>query len=79
MRSRNQRSCEITLRTRELSKRFFQCAQCFHVEVVGRFVEKQHVAARTQHLGQMHPVALAAGQTADAFLLIRPLKLKRPT
>ena len=41
------------------------------VEVVGRLVEQQDVAARLEQLGQVDPVALAAGQLADRLLLVR--------
>ena len=44
----------------EAFERFLQRAQRFDVEIVGRFVEQQHVAALFQHLGHMHAVALAA-------------------
>ena len=42
-----------------------------NTEVVGRLVEQQHVAAAAQHLGEMHAVALAAGELADLLLLVR--------
>ena len=45
---------------REILQRLFQRAQRIDVEVVGRFVEQQHVGAGLEHLGQMHAVALAA-------------------
>ncbi len=80
MRSRNQRSWEITTAPPgKASKRFFQRAQGFHVQIVGRFVEQQHVAAFFQQFGQVQAVAFAAGQILDEFLLIVPLKLNRPT
>src|SRR3569833_1898488 len=34
---------------REVEQRFFERAQCFHVEVVGGLVEQQHVAAALLH------------------------------
>ena len=40
------------------------------VEVVGRLVEQQHVAARLEQLGQVDAVPLAAGQLADRLLLV---------
>ena len=46
---------------RELQQRVFQRPQRIDVEVVGRLVEQQQVGAGFQHLGQVHPVALAAG------------------
>ena len=71
MRSRNQRSCEITTaQPGKLEQRFFERAQRLDVEVVGRLVEQQHVAAALQHLGQVHAVALAARQLADQLLLV---------
>jgi hypothetical protein len=63
----------------EVFERFFQRAQGFDVEVVGRFVEQQHVAALLQHLGHVDAVAFTARQLADLLLLVRPLKLKAPT
>ena len=46
----------------EGDERVLERAERVHVEVVGRFVEQQHVGAGFQHLGQMHPVAFAAGE-----------------
>ena len=48
------------------------------VEVVGRFVEQQQVAAALKQLRQVHAVAFAAGEVGDALLLVRAAKLKRP-
>jgi len=58
--------------TGEVQQRFFQCAQGFHVEVVGGFVEQQDIAATLQEFRQMYPVAFTAGQVADMLLLITP-------
>jgi hypothetical protein len=44
------------------------------VEVVGRFVEQQHVAAAAQHLGQLDAVALTAGDLAHLLLLVAALE-----
>ncbi len=63
---------------REFEQRVFQRAQRFDVEVVGRFVQQQHVAAGDQRLGQVQPAALAAGQVPTLFCWSPPLKLKRP-
>jgi hypothetical protein len=80
MRSRNQRSWLMTTAAAgEALQRLFQRPQRVHVQVVGRLVQQHHVGPALEHLGQMHPVALAAGERADELLLIRPAKLKRPT
>jgi len=55
---------------RERQQRLFERTQRLDVEVVGRFVEQQHVAAGLQHLRQVNAVALAAGQLADQLLLL---------
>jgi hypothetical protein len=47
------------------------------VEIVGRFVEQQHVGAGLQHLGEMDAVALSAGQVADLLLLVGALEVER--
>ena len=44
----------------KILQRLFQRAQRIDVEIVGGFVEQQHVGAGLQHLGQMHAVAFAA-------------------
>ena len=63
MRSRNQRSWEITSTVPANSQqRVLERAQRLHVEVVGRLVEQQHVAAVQQRLGEMQAPALAAGE-----------------
>jgi hypothetical protein len=77
MRSRNQRSCEITTaQPGNASSAFFERAQGFDVQVVGGLVEQQHVAAFLQHLGQVHAIALAARQLADQLLLLRALEVE---
>src|SRR3546814_863312 len=38
---------------RKILQRLFECRQRFGVEIVGRFVEQQHVAALFQHLRHM--------------------------
>ena len=45
-------------------------AEGIDVEVVGRLVEEQQVAARAQELGHVQPVALAARQLRDLLLLV---------
>src|SRR3546814_6178788 len=61
---------------RELEQRVFQRAQGLDVEVVGRFVEQQHVAALQQGLGQVQAAALTARQRADQFLLVLALEVE---
>src|SRR6185437_14869843 len=61
----------------KILQRLFQRAQRIDVEVVGRFVEQQHVGARLEHLGQMHAVALAARQRAHFLLLVGALEVER--
>ena len=46
--------------------RFFENAQGREVEVVGRLVEHEDVAADREELGEKHAVALAAAEVADA-------------
>lgn len=64
---------------RELQQGVFQCAQGFDIQVVGWFVEQQHVAANLQQLRQMQTTALTAGEFANAFTLINPFKVKAVT
>ena len=45
----------------EILERCFQGAQGFDVEVVGRLVEQQDIAAFLEHLGEVDAVAFAAG------------------
>ncbi len=46
------------------------------VEVVGRLVEQEDVAARLEELGQVDPVALAARELADLLLLVGALEVE---
>src|SRR5215213_9210477 len=55
---------------REVEQRLLERAQRVDVEVVRRLVEEQHVAAALEQLGEMHAVALAAGELADLLLLV---------
>src|SRR5690606_635305 len=61
---------------RELQQRVFQRAQGLDVEVVGRFVEQQHVAALQQGLGHVQAAAFATGERADQLLLVLPLEVE---
>ena len=55
----------------EVQQRLFERAQRVDVEIVGRLVEQQQVAALLQQLRQVDAVALAARQRADLPLLRR--------
>ena len=61
----------------EVEQRVLERAQRVDVEVVGRLVEQQHVAAALQELREVHPVALAAREVADPLLLIAALEVER--
>ncbi len=54
----------------EVEQRLFERAQRVDVEVVGRLVEQQQVAAALQQLGQVQAIALSARERADFLLLI---------
>jgi hypothetical protein len=56
-----------------------QRAQRVHVEVVGRLVEQQHVAARLEQLGQVDAVALPARQLPTELLLVRAAEVEATT
>ena len=43
-------------------QRLFQRPQRVDIQIVGWLVEQKHIGAGLQHPGQMHAVALAAGQ-----------------
>ena len=44
----------------EFHQRIFQRAQGFHVQIIGGFIEQQHIAALQQRLRHMQAAALAA-------------------
>ena len=68
MRSRNQRSWLMTDGAAgEVLQRLLQGAHGVHVQVVGRFVQQDHVGPAFEHLGQVHAVALAAGEHRPPF------------
>ena len=52
-------------------QRFLETAQRREVEVVGRLVEHEHVAAGAQELGEQHAVPLAARELRDPRALRR--------
>ena len=54
----------------------FERTQRVDVEVVGRLVEQQHVAAGLEQLGEVQPVALATGQVADALAVVGALEVE---
>ena len=77
MRSRNQRSCEMTTtQPGNVEQRLLERAQRVDVEIVRRLVEQQQVAAALQQLGQMQAIALAARERADLLLLIAALEVE---
>ena len=78
MRSRNQRSWEMT--TAQPGKRLeaaLERPERVDVEVVGGLVEQEHVAAGAQQLGQVDAVALASGELADLLLLVGAVEVER--
>jgi hypothetical protein len=64
--------------TGEILQRRFQRLQGFHVQIVGRFVKQQHVAAGFQQLGHVDAVALPPDRRPTFFCWSPPLKLKAP-
>ncbi|MCY1214074.1 hypothetical protein D9M72_258780 [compost metagenome] len=60
----------------ELQQRVFQRAQRFHVEVVRRLIQQQHVAAGDQRLGHVQAAAFTARQRADLLLLVAALEVE---
>ncbi len=61
---------------REVQQRILERAQRLHVQIVGRLVEQQHVAAGAQHLGEVHAIALAARELPDQLLLLRAFEIE---
>src|ERR1019366_7168846 len=61
----------------ELLERVLQVLRRLDVQVVGRFVEQDDVAAGGERLGQVDAVALPAGQLAHLLLLIAALEVER--
>ncbi len=61
----------------EILERLLERAQGIHIEIVGRLVKQQHVCAGLEHLGEMYPVALTAGELADFFLLVGAPEVER--
>jgi hypothetical protein len=79
MRSRNQRSWLTTWRRLRIREGFFEGAQGFDVEVVGGFVEQQHVGAFGEGLGQVDRRLRSPPERMPTFFCwSEPLKLKRP-
>ncbi len=66
----------MTAQPAKFSSAILKRCQRFGVEVVGRFVEQEDVAAGLQHLGEVHAVALTAGKVADLLLLVAALEVE---
>src|SRR5258708_1345672 len=60
----------------ELQERVLERAQRVDVEVVGRLVEEQQIAAALEELGEMDAVALTAREVLDLLLLVRALEVE---
>ena len=65
-------------RAGKLQQGIFERTQGFDVQVVGRFIQHQHIAARNQGLGQVQPAAFPARQHADSFLLVGAVEVEAP-
>ena len=61
-------------RSGEIMKEALQPGDRFRIEVVGRFVQKQHIRRAQQQLAQRDPALLAAGQLGDIGLARRHAK-----
>ena len=60
----------------EVQQGLFQRAQGFHVEVVGRLVQQQHVGALFQGQRQVQAAALTTGEVLNELLLIAALEVE---
>src|SRR5262245_49090074 len=60
----------------ETFQRLFERAQSVHIQIVRWFIEQQNVGAFLQHLRQMDTIALAPGERANLFLLVRAGKIE---
>src|SRR5262245_36089540 len=60
----------------EVQNRFLEGPQRINVQVVGRLVEQEHVAAAAKQLRQVYAIPLAAGKRADLLLLVGSTKVK---
>src|SRR5262245_17994980 len=61
---------------REILERRFERGQRLDIEVVGRFIEKDQIRARLQHLGEVDAIALAARELAHFLLLVGTLEIE---
>ena len=52
----------------EVRQRFLQHTQAGQIQIVGRFVQHEDVAAAPEHFGQHEPGAFAAGQASDRLV-----------
>src|SRR6059036_1598374 len=60
----------------EFEQRVLERPQRFHVQVVGRLVQQQHVASGEHRLREVHPAALAAVERAQLLLLVGALDVE---
>lgn len=60
----------------KVDEAFFEGAEGANVEVVGRFVEEEEVAAAAEEFCEVNAVAFAAGEKADFLLLFAAFKVE---
>src|SRR5262249_22113607 len=60
----------------EVLEPFLQRPKRFHVQVVGRLVEQEQVAAGAEHFGEVYAIALAAGELPHQLLLVGALEVE---
>mmetsp|Transcript_11669 Transcript_11669/g.18834 ORF Transcript_11669/g.18834 Transcript_11669/m.18834 type:complete len:268 (+) Transcript_11669:124-927(+) len=54
----------------------FQFAYCIHIQIIGRFIQQQHIASISQRFRQMHSIPLTARQEPNQFLLRLTAEIK---
>ena len=54
----------------EVLQTLLQRTQSVHIDVVGRFVQQQHIGLAAERQRQVHPVALAAGKHTRLLALV---------
>ena len=63
-------------RAGKVEQSFFQGSQRLDIQIVGRFIQKQHIGTAAQQLCQMHAIALSSGKIADTFLLVGAFEIE---
>src|SRR5688572_15503814 len=60
----------------KIFERFFECAKCVYIEIVGRFIKQQKISTLLHRYSEVNAISHSAGKLLHFFLLIGSVEIK---